>query len=371
MLIRNVALFFLLVLFPFRGRTQSPVVDASPLRARANAARDAGDIPQAITLYREAVTADPGWADGWWFLGNLEYRLDHFEPARQALSQFIELSPKAVAAYALRGLCEYGAGSYPESLGDIQHALAMGAASQPRNAQILLYHEALLLTRLGRFEEAIAKYTAFAKQGIANRDLAIGLGLAGLRMPLLPESASAADLQVAEAAGNAALTTLSGDAPAGVAAFHRLLTDYPSVGYVHYFCGYLLLNIDLDQAIQELQAEVATAPAGALGNTMLAWALEFRGDYAQALPVARKAVQVDARLSMNQLVLGRALLETGDAKGAVEHLDGALSSDGANLEAHISLAKAYSELGRKDEARQERLLCLKLSDKKTADHVND
>ena len=64
---------------------------------------------------------------------------------------------------------------------------------------------------------------------------------------------------------------------------------------------------------------------------------------------------------MGQLVLGRAMVEAGDTTGALPHLEKVLQLEPGNLEAHLTLAKAYSRLGRKDDARRERLLCLQLS----------
>jgi Tfp pilus assembly protein PilF len=65
---------------------------------------------------------------------------------------------------------------------------------------------------------------------------------------------------------------------------------------------------------------------------------------------------------MAQLSLGRALLETGDIQSATHILESALALDPQNLEIHIALARAYSESGREDDARRERLACLQLTE---------
>jgi Tfp pilus assembly protein PilF len=54
-------------------------------------------------------------------------------------------------------------------------------------------------------------------------------------------------------------------------------------------------------------------------------------------------------------------METGDLKGGMEHLEKALQLEPNNLEAHLALAKAYSESGHKEDARRERILCLRLT----------
>ena len=132
------------------------------------------------------------------------------------------MKPNASAALALRGLCEFETGQYQESLGDLQHGITLGAAAQPRNAEILLYHEALLLTRLGDFEEAIGKYTNFVKEGKTNEELTTAIGLAGLRMPILPRDADPAQAQLIAMTGNAAANVMSGDMDGARQAFQEL-----------------------------------------------------------------------------------------------------------------------------------------------------
>jgi len=99
---------------------------------------------------------------------------------------------------------------------------------------------------------------------------------------------------------------------------------------------------------------------------MLAWAYGLRGDFAAALPDAQKAAAEAPSLPMAQLVLGRTLVETGDVNSGLPHLEDVLRMEPGNLEAHMTLAKAYSELGRKEDARRERLWCLAVSNPGTA-----
>jgi Tfp pilus assembly protein PilF len=83
---------------------------------------------------------------------------------------------------------------------------------------------------------------------------------------------------------------------------------------------------------------------------------------AEALPEARKAAEQAPTLPMAQLSLGRSLLETGDPKSATQVLEKALALDPQNLEIHIALARAYSETGREQDARRERLACLAMTE---------
>ena len=331
------------------------------LVSSADAARQQGDIPTAIALYRKAVEQNPNWPDGWWFLGILQYDANQYVPARDALNRYLQLTPDAAPALALRGLCEFNTGEYLQSLEDLELGVSRGAANQPKNARILFYHEALLLLRLGRFEESLGKFTLLAKQGTDNQDLAMGIGLAGLRMNVLPADASAAQAQMLSSIGQAALLLMNENYDGGRAAFQALFAQYPHLPDIHYLYGYLIFATKPEEAVEQFRKELEISPQSANAHAMCAWALEFQGDHAAALAEAAKASAEDPSLPMGQLVYGRALVETGDSSGGLPHLESVLQTEPGNLEAHLTLAKAYSKLGRSEEARRERLLCLSIS----------
>lgn len=319
------------------------------------------DVPRAIDLYSRALQQDPKWADGWWFLGSLQYGAGAYVPARDALSRYIELTPNAGPAFALRGLCEFEMGDVRQSLIDIEHGISLGAANQPRNEQILLYHRAMLLTRLGNYESALKAYSFFAKRGITNPELLIAIGLAGLRIPLLPKELASDQQELASATGEAGYRFLAGDETSAAQAFQALFQRFPNALNTHFFYGYLLFATDPEAALAEFQQELQLSPSNADANVMAAWALLMRNGASDALPYAQNAVAKDAALPSAQLVLGRSLLETGDVNGGMQHLEKALQLEPDNIETHLALAKAYSKSGRKEDARRERVLCLRLS----------
>jgi len=51
----------------------------------------------------QAVQLNPKWPEGWWYLGSLQYGAGSYSDARDALSRYIELTPSAGAAMAVRG----------------------------------------------------------------------------------------------------------------------------------------------------------------------------------------------------------------------------------------------------------------------------
>ena len=94
---------------------------------------------------------------------------------------------------------------------------------------------------------------------------------------------------------------------------------------------------------------------------MVAWDALIRNDFPTALAYSQKAVALDPKLPVAQLALGRALVETGDVKNGIEHLEKELQVEPDNFEAHLALAKAYSKSGRAADARRERLYCLQVA----------
>jgi len=333
--------------------------------ASANAARDVNDIPQAIDLYQQALKLNSQWADGWWFIGSLEYGTGDYAKAEEALSHYLDLNPNAAAALAIRGLCEFETGEYPKSLKDIQQALALGAANQSKNEKILRYHEAMLETRMGRFEDALRSYGFFAHDD-GNPELMVALGLAGLRTPLLPRELKDDQKELFGSAGKAAFDFMRGDKDGAQAEFEKLFARTPPVANAHYLYGFLLYGTEPEEAAAEFKKELDVNPKNAAAEVMLAWIPLLSNDGTEALPYAKKAVEADPSLPSAQLVLGRALTESGDPKDGVEHLEKTAQMQPDNLEVHIALAKAYSKLGQKDDARRERMLCLEMTKNDTA-----
>jgi tetratricopeptide (TPR) repeat protein len=344
---------------------QSTSANFGDLIARASAARDQNDIPQAIALYTQAEQLKPEWPDGWWFLGNMQYGTNNYPAAIDALNHYLQLMPKAAPAYALRGLCEFEADNYEQSLQDIQQALSLGAANQPRNEEILRYHEAMLLTRTGRFQEALESYKFFAQKGLSNPELLGAIGLAGLRVPMLPKDVAPDKQDLFLTAGDAAYKFMAGGQQSAADAFQNLFQHFPTAANTHYLYGYLLFPTNPDQALLEFKRELEISPSNASANEMLAWSALTQNDAATALPYAQKALQLDPTLPGAQLVLGRSLTETGNLKDGIERLETALQTDPNNLEIHIALATAYSRDGRKDDSRRERLWCLQAADGRT------
>lgn len=337
---------------------QAPRSNFDELISEAATTRMAGDLPRAIQLYRSAVQLKPEWAEGWWYLGLLQYETNAYPSAEESLTRYLELSPNAGPAIALRGLCEFETSDYAQSLKDIESGLSLGAANDARNEQILRYHAALLLTKAGQYQPALQEYTWFAMHGISSPELVLGLGLAGLRAPMLPQDVQPDERPLFTTAGEATYQFLARHNDQAQAAFEQLFLRFPSAANTHYLYGYLLLQSDPDHAIEEFKRDLEISPSNPDGDLMLAWAYLSENDPQAALPYAKKAFGAGPAVRATQLVLGRSLVETGQLKAGIEHLEQAAQNDPNNVEIHIALAHAYSEEGRKEDAWRERMLSI-------------
>lgn len=348
----------LMVVNPLFG--QRVELQFEDLATRAAAARDQNNLPLAIQLYAQAEDLKPDWAEGWFYLGLLRYTINQYPPAIEAFNHLLQLQPAAAPALALRGLCEFETGAYDDSLRDLEEAVARGAANEPRNAQVIRFHLAELLTHVGRFQEAFSQYQAFASIPVDQPELMVGFGLAGMQVTTLPKDVSQSNRSLYQAVGKAGFTFLSGDPVAAGDLFTQIFARYPGALNVHLFYGTLLYPNAPDLAVEQFQREVALAPTNASARAMLAFTLMAVRRYSEARLEAERAYALQPDLEIAQIALGRSLAETGDVERATGLLKSVLQRDPNNLEAHLGMVAVYSRTGRREDAYRERMVCLNM-----------
>jgi tetratricopeptide (TPR) repeat protein len=327
---------------------------------RADAANAQNDITAAIKLYSRALQVRPNWGVGWLRIGLLKYQTGAYAGARDDLTRFITLSHDPEPAIGVRGLCEFQTREYAKSLEDIQRGLSLLGEGESEEKYVLVYHEALLLTKFGKFVQALHDYARSAQKQISRPEMFRAIGLAGLRMPLFPGEL-ARDIAQVEATGHAMYALLAGDQEDGQRQFRTLFQNFSPIPNEHYAYGLLLFPADPEDALIEFRHEADLFPANEQGELMVAWALLMRHDADGALPYAAKAAAKAPHRGATQLVLGRALAETGKLKDGIEHLSVALRVEPGNLEIHVALAEAYSRAGDRIRSHRERRICLQLT----------
>jgi tetratricopeptide (TPR) repeat protein len=327
------------------------------LSRQATAAREADQIPQAIDLYRQALQLKADWSEGWFYLGTLYYDADRFADAQPAFEQFVKLVDKP-AGWAFLGLCEFETGSYTLARDHLQRALDGGVS--PEIEQVVRFHEALLLTRLGLFDQALHWYRTLVSSGINNPALIAGLGLNSLSRATLPAETPPDQQEFVAAVGHAAYVWMLGDDAKTQAAFHALVDAYPAYPGVHNLYATYLLIAHPESAMPELRRELEVNPQSVEARAMLALLLVQAGQTAEAAADAKKAAEEGPSSALAQYAYG-SIVADSDPKEAAAHLEIAERLDPSNLEYHVALAHVYSRLGRNEEARQERQISIRLA----------
>jgi tetratricopeptide (TPR) repeat protein len=327
---------------------------------QADAARTANHNAEAVSLYREALRLKPSWKEGWWYLGALQYDNEQYDDSRQAMRKFVALDPDGGPAWGLMGLCDYELREYDLALAHLAKAAALGLRNAAEIEESVRFHQALLLTRSGQFEQALQIYIVFSRKENPTPSLIEAVGLAVLRMPMLPQEYPPQDRELVLTAGRASFEAMARRPQTAEAAFHDLMVRYSDRPNVHYLYGTYLLSSNPDEALNQFKAELEVNPQNVPCLVNLALEYLRRGDPASGIPWAQKAVQFAPGSFPGHNALGRLLVETGDLKGGIEQLEIATKLDPGSPQNHIALATAYGKAGRQDDAKRERQIFLTL-----------
>jgi predicted Zn-dependent protease len=325
------------------------------LAKRAQAASEAGKTGEAIELYQQCLKLKPRWPDGWWALGTLYYDADRYQEAIPAFRNVVGLSPKMGPAYALLGLCEFETHDHKNSLIHLQKGRALGLRGNEELVNVTRYHEALLLNLVGEFDASMKLLGSLVGRGVLSDDVKVALGLALLRVPLLPSQVDPSKDALVHAAGEIGELTAQANFDQADVAFQQAIKDYPEAPFLHYAYGSMLSTLArFDEAEKQFQEEIKVTPDSPFPYMQLAY-VYLRVDRSQdALDPARQAVKLAPHLFASHYLLGRALLELGNANQAVPELETSRRLEPLSPEVHYNLARAYAKVNRSEEARRER-----------------
>ena len=332
----------------------APSRAVGPTLTRANKAREDGDLEGAVDLYRQVVKAAPRQMDAWWYLGTSLYELERWNDARAAFDRVVRLDKTNGAALAFRGLCTFKQGQYPEALEDLMQAKALGVSGNAEVGSVARFHAGLAMTRLGRFELALNTIGEFALEGNDSPQIIEALGVATMRMPLLPSEVPPEKREMVMMAGRGSYFMSMRLAPAARTAFEELALRYPDVPNVHYAFGVFLMSDDPDRALKEFDRELSVQPSHAASHIQMAFEYIKRGDYASARPHADTAVTLAPTDFIAHRLIGQIQLEIGDVPAAIASLEQSRRLEPNSPAVHFTLAKAYARAGRDADAEKAR-----------------
>jgi tetratricopeptide (TPR) repeat protein len=332
------------------------------LSAKANAARDANRLDEALVLYKQALALRPNWAEGWWSLGTIQYDTNSYAPAAKSFEKLIALQPKNGMAHAMLGLSQFEIGSDSSALQHLEAATNLGISPDPELRRVLLYHEAVLLQRGGKFERAQSLLQQLCLEGTTGPEIDSALGMTLLRMTAktLP-AAESPDSRAVSGIGHAGCLVGQKKYEDAKTVLNTLNTQYPQLPNLHYASGLLLLDTgDTQAAVTQFQQEIKNDPKHVLARLKIA-AAEYKVDSAAGIPYAEDALKINPQVSLGHYLLGLLLLDTGNYQRAIPELEAARASFPSEARLYFALGSAYSMAGRKDDAARARATFQRLS----------
>lgn len=337
---------------PAAAAAQSAAFEA--LEKKATEARQAERWDDAIALYAKLVKMRPEYVEGYWYQGTAYYSLDDYANCKTSFQQVVRRAPKNGAAHAFLGLCEFGLKEYDRSLQHLLDSRNLGLGDVPDLGKVARYHAAVLMARTEQYEQALETLGEFAGEGDDNPRVIEAMGIATLRLPMLPIELPPDRREMVLMAGRASYQMAMRDKVGAGTAFKALVARYPETPNVHYAYGVYLLQEDADTAIEEFNRELGIQPGHPWSLMQLAYEYLKRGEPAAALPFAQQAVKAAPKAFQARKALGQALLETGEIDGAIKELQTGIEFAPQSPGLHFTLARAFQRAGRLEDAEKER-----------------
>lgn len=351
---------------PFAARAASSVAQtrtasAAPkptsfeqLSHAADTARNENRDEQAIQLYRQALKLQPAWKEGLWYLSTLVYEKDRYPEARDLLRRFVAIDAEAGPGWAMLGLSEFQTREYSRALDHLQRAMALGMGGRQEMAQSVFYFVAVLRTRFEQFNESSGLLIAMVKSGQQPDLLVEPLGLAALRMPLLPTEIPDDRRDMIRTAGQGTLALEAQRQEEAQRLFSGMVTAYPNEPGVHFLYGAFLLDVRPEAGVAEMKQELQISPFHVPARLRLAEEYVKEDLPNEALPLVQDAIRIEPGYVPAHMMLGEVLIASGDLAGGVRELETAEKGAPQTVRIHWDLLRAYAAAGRKDDAQREK-----------------
>jgi predicted Zn-dependent protease len=334
------------------------------ISAKADAARDAERLEQAIPLYKAALSMRPAWKEGWWSLGTILYDQNSYPDAAHAFRRLLVYDPKNGTAHLMLGLCEYQLNLDDSALQDLQKAKELGVRKDDQLPQVLLYHEAMLHLRKGQYESALETLHFLVKEGVHSEELdaALGMGVLLLRPKNAPAHGSP-DEQVILRAGRAEELSLAKKLDEARTSYAALVQEFPEFPNLHYAYGRFLLTVDDPEGgVAQFEEEIKNNPGHTRARLQIA-VTHYRVDSAAGIPYALEVVKLDPNYPFGHYLLGLLYYDSGDTAQSIPELETAARMVPQEAQFQFALGNAYARAGRREDAARARVLFLRLKEK--------
>jgi predicted Zn-dependent protease len=187
------------------------------------------------------------------------------------------------------------------------------------------------------------------------------LGLAALRLPLLPPEIPPDRRELIRMAGQGSLSIESHNPAQTERLFGEMVAGYPSEPGVHFLYGAFLLDVRPEDGIREMRRELEISPSHVGARLRLAEEYIKELKFEEALQLAEAAAKLEPSSAQAHMILGETLVGKGDAARGVAELETARKQAPDSVRTHWDLLRAYSSAGRSEDAKREKQEIEKLS----------
>jgi Flp pilus assembly protein TadD len=303
---------------------------------RAVALQQRGEMAAAVDEYREAIRMRPDYVEAHANLAVALVRLGRSDEAVLAYEAALRLAPGLTPVRLNLGILHYRTGRFEAAIEVFERILR----EQPRSIQASQLC-GLALSALGRDEEAIARLAPTIDAAPPDPAVLYSLGLGYLRLGRAGFRAILERL-AALPAGRPVLHLLQGQAFLRDQNYETALEELRSAAR---------LSADLPR----LHFSLGVAHS-LLGQNKEAIAAAKDGNFGQARRRVEESLRLDPKSPEATGLLGKILLREGKAAEAVKLLESAVRAPGktsTDHDLHYNLARAYQQLGRREDATRQ------------------
>jgi len=319
------------------------------------AAQQRGELERAAEAYRQAIEAEPRFAEAHANLGAVLARLGQYDQAVLSYDRALRINPQLNGARLNLGLAHYRAGALTAAIDAFKAAYA--ADPSLLQARQLL---GLVLVEAGKGAEAIPHLEASAQTAPDEPAVLFGLGRAYARLGD-GRADAVADRLARTRDGLPLWHQLRGLVLQQADRHDEALAAFEAASALNDALPRLFVNIGVSRlalgdhgaARRAFETALARSDRDAAAHVYLAWLDEQDDRLVDAQRHAEQAVTLDPDLAESRGLLGRVLLKAGSTSAAVAHFERAVTVDPQNASWHFLLGQAHQRLGNATAAARE------------------
>jgi tetratricopeptide (TPR) repeat protein len=318
----SAVLLAFLLLFSSNGATQPAGTDPNKRLYRADVLIRQGKLDDAISLLKDLRQTQPQPSGVEAKLGKAYYQKRSFQEAIAHFKIALEQNPGDLEAVQLLALSFYSVGEVQEAIPLLEKVRARVPESQSDTAYLL----GVCYLKTQQLDKARAAF--------------------GQMFSVAPGSAMA-HMMLAKMMVRQKLEEQS------VPEIHKALELDPRLPMAHFLLGEIYLyQTNPQRALEEFKKELEINPTVWLVYWRLGDAYTRLEKYDEAEKVLKEAVWLNESFTGSYLLLGEVELKKGNPELGAGFLERALKLDPQNDYTHYSLARAYQQMGRTEEANR-------------------